>query len=230
MTVVGEPSPEPSDGDAAMVEQLRKAGFEGAEYDWFETELVRYGWSVVDAWLKYGQIFAECAKINRPVSPTDRERNQLYADHAEREDLAATIVGFSIGSFREEALVGGGWRPEGDASVKTYFVNHLVREFSNYFRAWRRQNKHWGSAQAETHPREPAQTDPLAIAVQKASVRAAFAKLKPREREVVTLHYDGYSNAEIAELTNAVSEKAIEGVLARWRKREQTLRSRDSHG
>jgi transposase len=47
----------------------------------------------------------------------------------------------------------------------------------------------------------------------------------------VTLHYDGYSNAEIAELTNAVSEKAIEGVLARWRKREQILRSEDdSHG
>lgn len=216
-----------SRGDAAMVEQLRNAGFEGAEYDWFEEELVRYGWSVVDAWLKYGQIFAECAKINRPVSPTDRERNQLYHDHAEREDLAATIVGFSMGSFREKALVGGGWRPERDASVKTYFVNHLVREFSNYFRAWRRQNKHWGSAQAETHPREPAQTDPLAIAVQKASVRAEFAKLKPREREVVTLHYDGYSNAEIAELTNAVSEKAVEGVLARWRKREQTLRSED---
>jgi hypothetical protein len=216
--------------DQELVEQLRKVGFEGPEYDIFERELVGYGWAVLDAWLRHGQIFERCASIGRAINPTSRERDQLAASKEDREELSATVVGFVISNFRHIALAGGGWRPDGGASLSTYFVNRLVREFPNHFRAWQAQNRRWEQSREVTHDRLVELPDPASIAAERDVVLADLVRLRPREREVVALHYDGYSHAEIVELTGAVSEKAVEGVLSRWRKKERARRSGESHG
>lgn len=217
--------------DTKLVERLRRTGFQGLEYDEFEGELVRYGWAVLDAWLKSGTIFARCAGIGRAVNPNERERERLIQSREDREDLVSIVVGDALDKFRENALVGGGWDGRrGGATLATYFVGRVVREFPNHFRSWQTSNRSWDTdAEHAAREREAHTDDPAGVLVQRAVVLEALRRLDPREREIVTLHYEGFSHTAIAQFTGAVSAKAVEGVLSRWRKRERKVLAGGEH-
>lgn len=215
--------------DGELIEYLRGTGFRGAEYDRFQDRLVRYGLRVLDAWLRHGQIFERCSRLGRGVAPSDWERNRLFESPEDREDLAASVVGVAIMRFRDRALVNGGWQLSKGASVTTYFMNCVIREFPNQFRAWQSREKRWkGSGQAAI-PQELWLQDPGEIVAQKAAVVAELRKLGPGQREIVALYYDGYSVAQIAELEQK-STKAVERVLERWRDKQRQLRAGDGDG
>ncbi|MEV0288910.1 hypothetical protein AB0H36_32730 [Kribbella sp. NPDC050820] len=72
-------------------------------------------------------------------------------------------------------------------------------------------------------------TDPAEILAQRDAVIVEFRKLAAGTQDIVALHYDGYSNAEIAEI-KAKTVKAIERTLERWRARQRKLRSRGRDG
>ena len=59
----------------------------------------------------------------------------------DREDLAVETVARALPFFRQRALVEGGWKPEGGASLSTYFVNFLPFQFANAYREWHRNQK-----------------------------------------------------------------------------------------
>ncbi|MEU4039903.1 hypothetical protein [Streptomyces collinus] len=49
------------------------------------------------------------------------------------------VLATAAGRFREQALLGGGWKPELGSSLRSYYVGALVLEFPNAFRRWHTQ-------------------------------------------------------------------------------------------
>jgi hypothetical protein len=54
------------------------------------------------------------------------------------------VVGVTVPSFRQHALVDGGWSVTGGASLPTYFMNAVLRSFPNEYRRWRTEQIKWG--------------------------------------------------------------------------------------
>ncbi|MFG1913062.1 sigma factor-like helix-turn-helix DNA-binding protein [Kribbella sp. NPDC048928] len=207
-----------------LVVRLRMQRFKGEEYDRFEARLVRYALRVLDGWLRHGRIFHSCAAIGRGLSPTDRERDRLHDSPEDREDLATLVVGCAILRFRQDALIEGGWKRSKGASIATYFMNCVIREFPNHFRAWQREEQRWRPPPAAV-PKEQWLSDPGELAAQRAAVIAALQTLPSSSQAIVALHFDGWSNAQIAEVEGKTT-KAVERVLERWRKQQRQLRTK----
>ncbi len=211
--------------DDELITSLRRDGFTGARYEAFESELVAYGWAVLNGWLRRGYIFNLTARLHRPVTAGESIRTLLYEDADEREHLATGVVGVTMRPFREHALVGYGWRPDGGASLPTYFMNSVVRNFPNEYRRWHTLQVKW-SKQFEVEGALGAAgssqgVDPADTVSGRARVLADLGRLPDRERAVVAFHLDGFSHEEIMELTNAESVRAVEAVLYRWRVKEK---------
>jgi len=181
----------------------------------------------MDAWLRHGRIFRECAEIGRGVEPTPRERTRLLESPEDREDLATEVVGKAIIRFRDEALVGGGWQESRGASITTFFMNRVIREFPNQFRAWQKEGRRWVPWPTVAVPPELWLSDPAEIVAQRDAVLSELRKLPAGQQEIVALHYDGHSNAQIAEMAGR-TVKAVERALERWRERQRQQKDEGS--
>jgi hypothetical protein len=212
-----------------LVARLRKAGFQGEEYVRFERQLVAYALKVLDAWLRHGQIFRECAALGRRADPKDWERTRLYESPEDREDLTVAVVGKAIVGFRADALVGGGWQGSKGASITTYFMNWVIREFPNQFRSWQSAEARWRRLPPARVPHELWLSDPAELIAQREVVLSEIRKLSAGQQEIIALHYDGYSNPQIAAVTGK-TVKAVERTLERWRERQRHLRTRGRDG
>jgi len=205
-------------GDAMLVEHLRRSGFRGPDYDRFAEGLVRYGRSVLMAWLATGEIFARCGRrgfwLRRPARPLT---------HDDRESLATDTVVSALVDFRSRALIGGGWQPSGPATLTTYFAGGLPNHFPNVYRAWQRTTDKEAAElpvadvwqQVGTGYFDP-HRDPQEIVAQREAVLGELNGLDPVTARVLALAEDGYQHAEIAELVG-VSARAVEGRLRRHR-------------
>ena len=125
--------------DEQLLCELRNVGFDGPVAEAVSNELIRYGWAVLEALMYGGAVFAHAHVLGHGVSYPDWLREKLRASKAGREDIAAEIVSRVFPRYWSDALVGGAWRVDGEASVATYFTNDLLLEFSNVFRVWVRQ-------------------------------------------------------------------------------------------
>lgn len=206
--------------DAELVECMRKYNFEGAVYAAFTDYMYRYAISVLRNWLRTGKIFAACREIGIGLPPPPPGwADEEYAD--DREDLVMRTVVRAMNSFRQRALVEGVWRPDGGASLRTFFIGRCKGEFANVYRAWHRKQADRPADQeltpqaidrlADPHP------GPEAQVMMTSRVREAFAKIpNKRTRAAVFFTTLGYSQAEIAEILDC-SERAVEGLLRRHR-------------
>jgi DNA-directed RNA polymerase specialized sigma24 family protein len=206
--------------DARMLAQLRQVGFEGLQAELLRDELIRYGWAVLNALILNGTVFAHAARLKRGVHCPDELREQLRRSPDDREDIASEIVARVLPRFWQNALVEGQWRADCGTQITTYFTNALLLEFSNVFAAWKRQQRTSRVHQGDRAYEIPGEVD----AEERRLVLEEMGTLKPREREIVALHYDGYTHAEINELTGGASERAVEGVLYRWRAKQAGYR------
>jgi DNA-directed RNA polymerase specialized sigma24 family protein len=97
--------------------------------------------------------------------------------------------------------------------------------FPNEFRKRRVQLKKWQLQNygdpAVTAPQADHIADPAVLAVGNLRVREDLTRADPRERAIVALTIDGYSQDEIVEMLGEQSVRAIEGVLYRWRTKEK---------
>lgn len=219
-------------GDARLRDAMESEGFSGVVYRRFEWELVSYARSVLKGWLYSGSIFDLLAQRGIHLQPKEHEQLALQDDHQARDDLATMVIAVALPTFRERALVDGGWKPEGGAAIATFFMGASLYAFLNEFRTWRRL---LGSHGAEVpvddmgaliDVRLRPSNDPADAAVMGDQILRVLSSHKPRTREVVALHLAGYSHNEIAEMTNAHSAEAIEGVLYRWRTKEKSRAAR----
>jgi DNA-directed RNA polymerase specialized sigma24 family protein len=207
--------------DQTLLQVLASDSFAGLRYDRFVSELAAYGISVLRGWMHSGYMFKLTAARGRNLHPTEWELERLARDSDVREELATMTVALALPGFRTRALIGGGWRVDGGASVPTYFMGACVHGFPNEFRKWsnyEQRHDHAARQEGTLYPpvTEPA-LDPAVIAIGNIRVLDDLNGLDERTAAVVALTIDGYSQDEIAELLDLPSVRAVEGILYRWR-------------
>ncbi|MEU5692432.1 hypothetical protein [Actinosynnema sp. NPDC020468] len=214
------------EGDVALRDELAAQGFEGTLWWLFTHELARYGYAVVVAWLRTDEMFAQCKKRGcyPGPPPLDWEWDDVHS-------LANDTVGQAILDFRERALIGGGWRSDGGASLKTYFVGRCVFAFPNFYRKWRTEQWHrrrLGSAAAGVEDiagLSSSEQDPADLAVARLHLWRSFADIPDeRTKRALLLQESGYRVEEIAELLGEASKDVVRGLLQRQRKRGRDAR------
>jgi hypothetical protein len=174
-----------------------------------------------------GYVFQLAAGRGFTLRPTAAELDELHRDTDLRLELAVMIVAVALPAFREHALVGGGWRADGGASLTTYFLGACLTVFPNEFRKFRSQRRRWRAQDATgpkaTMPRADADGDPADLVAGTMRVREDLGRMDPRTRAIVALRMDGYRQEEITEMLGETSVRAVEGVLYRWRVRQVRL-------
>ncbi|WP_329392662.1 hypothetical protein OHA45_00225 [Streptomyces lydicus] len=206
--------------DARLVHVLAQDGFAGPRYERFEEELARYGISVMRGWMYSGFVFKLVASRGFNLKPHDVELEQLARDSDLREELAMMTVARALRSFRERALVGGGWKPEGGASITTYFMGACAYEFPNEFRRHRKEEERWrlGTEHEATGEPVPSVHSVAEEVLGNLRVLEDVNGIKnPRARAVVALTIDGYTQEEIRQMLDAPTVRAVEALLHRWR-------------
>lgn len=204
--------------DARLRDALAVNGFAGPGYGVFEEDLVKYESSALMAELTSGLIFTKCAQkgIRLPrwrLSPQDCE------------ELVYETLARALPLFRRRALVGGGWRPEGGATLKTFFMNFLPYQFANAYREWRKGQEtdigqHEGAPDAMPCPLP----GPQEIYLQREAIRDGLAAIESENvRAALVLTEDGYDQNEIAEILST-TRRSVEGLLHRHRKKIEAPR------
>ena len=220
--------------DEQLIENLRGQDFSGYLYEMFEAELMRYAISVLRAWMYTGYVFAKLAARGFALNPTEAELRELATDSEERGKVATMTAVVALAHFRTKALREGGWQVEGGASITTYFMGACLFDFRNEFRRWRVERLRHARAMAQENAELTLElrrvADPIALALANARVREDLEQLDDRKRCVVALHLDGYTHAEIADLLDLTSARAVEGILHRWRKNQQKRLREEGRG
>jgi len=209
--------------DLAVVEQLRTVEFAGPGYEAFARRLLTRGYRVMNVWTRNRKIFFECAKRMIFLTPVE--------DWTEDDRLTLVQDTLATGHrrFHEHALCGGGWRPEGGATLNTYFTGNLVFAFGDEYRSWYEGEIARRVAQRELVPAMGAVLGDRgqrvgAVVVDRAVARAGLRQLgeqfDPRLPKVLALDVEGYTYIEIAALLgDGTSPRAIEGMVYRHRQR-----------
>ncbi len=214
--------------DQELVSALTAVDFAGPLYERFADELARYALAVLRAWMHSGEIFRRTAARGFDLEPSAEEIDQLCRDAHARDDLADIIVAKALPWFREKALITEVWRPDGGACLSTYFLGACVFFFPNELRAWRRRRRGnplllQNDDDLELFSGPDKASGPEAVVIGDLSIRDCLDRAGHRIRPILTLKLQGYSYEEIVELLDEASIRAVEGVVHRWRKKEQEL-------
>jgi DNA-directed RNA polymerase specialized sigma24 family protein len=214
------------EADQLLRNELAAGDFTGPRYERFENELAAYAMSVLRGWMHSGYIFKLTAARGFSLNPSEQELEELYRESDAREELAGMTVALALPRFKKQALVDGGWRFDGGASLATYFMGACLYVFPNEVRKRRAQRKRWrlqdnGDPAVAAPPDDQPIHDPCVITVGKQRVCDDLARVDDRTRAIVALTIDGYSQEEIVEMLGETSVRAVEGVMHRWRKKEQ---------
>ncbi|MET8955649.1 RNA polymerase sigma factor [Streptomyces sp. NPDC004393] len=216
-----------ADDDAAMYQALAAAQFDGPAWNLFAQALTEYAHPIVTNWLYTGEIFTLCAARGRPVrtSRTLQDMETLRADPDEREELICEVVARALHLYRRNARVGAGWRPAGGASLKTYFIGAVLREFAGVY-------DRWASERARRPPCDPDGMDALRDvaglpgeepenqAIGHDAVRRLLAQVKDETtRTAAFLMLRGYTTKEIGEYLD-LSAAAVAMRMSRLRKNQ----------
>ncbi|MEV4641129.1 sigma factor-like helix-turn-helix DNA-binding protein [Actinoplanes sp. NPDC049548] len=216
--------------DQELVEVLAVRGFEGPAYERFEAALAAYALARLPGMIRTGAVSVRIAGAGPPVRPTTTELDAMSRDAAILDDLTDMTVARALVLFRRRAMIGGEWRPGGGASLTTYFIGACKlmfrAEMSGYRAALARDSR--------SSPSTPEQFagvadgtpegDPASTVVANQQVREELDRLEEPARTMVAMTLDGHSQRKIADRLGT-SERAVEGVLRRWRRKAQRRRS-----
>jgi DNA-directed RNA polymerase specialized sigma24 family protein len=212
-------------GDKLLLEAMAKDDFAGWKYDLFQDELARYGLPVLRGWMYTGYIFKLLAGRGFNLHPTESELKELSRDSDLREELASMTIAVALPKFRKHALLGGGWKFEGGASLPTYFMGRCLYVYPNEFRTWRVAQHRWGRGirrEATLLDPEPGRSGtPETIVTGNLRVAEDLKRADARTGAIVALTIDGFSQTEIAAMIGEKPGRAVEAALYRWRKKEQ---------
>jgi DNA-directed RNA polymerase specialized sigma24 family protein len=167
------------------------------------------------AWLATGHIFTRCRQAGLGLK-------SLPVPVGDREDLAQETVAAALTAFKRKGLQQGGWRPDGGASLKTYFTGALCQQFANIWKKWLRTRVIPVPLPLEAVPSGTASPGPGPddIVMQRDEIRRGLDGIESeRTRAALVLASDGYEQEEIAEILGPdVTARAVEGCLRRHRR------------
>ncbi|MFJ3665546.1 RNA polymerase sigma factor [Streptomyces sp. NPDC090106] len=218
--------------DRGLFELLRQYEFRGPAYDIVMDNLAGAARRIMLAGIRNGSVFAECARIGRPV--TDEGMIALLQEDAgEREEVVAELLAVCVPRFKRYALVDGGWKPNGGASLQTFLVGALVRELPNTFRKWARDHQRnkpglTDPSRLSTFGRTPA-TDPVLHAVTADQIERALAGADPGIHVIAEMIRLGYPWAEIAQALG-IGEKAAQQRWTRFTRKIGKIGKSDGNG
>lgn len=211
--------------DRDLIEGFTAAGFAGADWDFFENELARYGLAVIRAWLRRGLMRQKCAEKRIPAVDLPAGAR---GDEMAIQSLAGETVADAIRRFRDEVLIPGVWDPDKGASLRTFFIGQCLRRYPNAHQQWARHELPQGADHPEVELDAVASLGRVR-GVEDDAIRSYTASLMLRdassERAARCLVMDacGYSNASIA-ADLGMTVDAVSSLLKRER-----ARLRDRH-
>jgi hypothetical protein len=199
--------------DLEIRNDLALADFRGPGWDRYAWELARYGYAVMMAWLKTGEMFNQCtAKGCSLGSPT------LEWTIDDRAGLENETVALAVNNFKQQALIAGKWTYNGGAALKTYFIGACVFAFPNLYRKWltdRAALHHLTSLEHDTVDRSISPQDPAEMAVTQLHIREGFNNIPDnRTKSAVLLQEMGYTYTEIGEILQ-ITSRAVDGLIRR---------------
>lgn len=213
-------------GDVEVVTLLALSNYEGERWDFFATELARYGMAVIGGWMFKGVIFEKCRakgfglpELGRPFEPD------------EVEELRNETVAKALHHFRQDVLMKRKWDSTRGASLRTYFVGQCIIRFANIYRKW------WGN---ESRFKQASRADDHELLLELGGVRTddfqravahrdeierCLAEVKDeRVQQAMLMTAAGSTQAEIADLLNC-TEKTVERMLYNERQRQRKRRA-----
>lgn len=210
--------------DKKLIERLREEEFSGPAYSLFESALAEYGMGALAKMITNGSVFVKARRLGHslppPLEPIDRDL---------ASELAAEAVANSVVRFRKDAIVGGGWKPDGGASLQTYFLNSCVLSFGNTYRTWQRsvsRERDQSAAARAEYVTVGESYDPIATAENRMFVEQFLDRnASPEMRDLLMMYAGGYTMTEAAKALNIPPRKA-ENMLRTLRRR---LRLEDLH-
>jgi DNA-directed RNA polymerase specialized sigma24 family protein len=200
--------------DEQLHDRLRAVVCAGPLWNQVAVELVRYGWSVMSAWLNTGIIANKCWEKGRPV--------ELPHDWTiqDREDLVSDAVAEGLEMFRQAVLTDR-WKPEKGASLRTYFLGSCVLAFPNVLRRWNSDRRRYSRAGVRW-AREPTEhgfgVEPVELLVAVHALKSLIGDENQRDQAIRFLCFHGYTPMEIAEILG-MKPGAVNTALYRMRRR-----------
>ena len=207
--------------DANLVNYLQWSSFDDSTDEWrqFARALAEYGYAVFRAWFGSGEI------VTRLATRSVRGRGVLPSPYRLSDDdvheLAAELVARGIVSFRTNILMKGRWDAGAGATLKTYFVGHLLLLVPTTYQRWKRDS---GSDLCVSPSELPTKSsDPDADRTgDRMLVDELTARLSSQTRRMFELQADGWSISEIANRLG-VSESKVKTDMSRSRRRLERL-------
>lgn len=207
--------------DVNLITWLALNGFEGPSYEEFASELAKYGFAVIKAWIMKGMIFARCREKGLgglPEPPLGALTERGVAD-----ELASETVAKALRHFRDDVLMTGRWDPTRGASIKTFFIGQCLIRFPNIYRSWL-TNEVRGDEILLGDRSLPMRggighVDPIDLAIVRQEVELRLRPIADKKaKEAMILSALGWSQREIGVKLN-MTEKAVERTLSYYRKR-----------
>lgn len=202
--------------DQLVVRAVLEQGLDGSRHRELQIKLIEYAVPVLKKLLVTGEIIAKCSKLNRWKGDadglwefTDRDRDELA------HDMIAEAMPVFISAVFEERR----WSPARGASLKTYFVNACIMQFSSLYRKWwenRRQVRPMG-LQVDPDLSGGGVDPAVAVAAADEARRMLEGIKDPQVQRVLALRAIGYS-ADSAAREAGLTPKAAEGRMTRLRK------------
>lgn len=214
-------------GDVELITLLGLNGFIGRDWDYFATELAKYGMAVIGGWLHSGTIFQRVKsrglgglpRLDAPISDDDIE------------GLRDETVAKALARFRSDVLMKGKWDPTRGATLRTFFIGQCLIQFANVYRAWYVDHKRSVRTYLTEHLAElDAALGQAHCNVEEEVVTAtvlteALSQVKdPRARTAFELYGLGHTQVEIAEMLR-ITPKAVERMMSNERERQRKRRA-----
>lgn len=206
--------------DYNLVQMLALEQFEGSNYDYFETELAKYGVAVIRGWLRRRLIFAKCRERGYgglPEAPLG-----AFDDEDAVEGLAGETVARALEHFRSDVLMRRRWDHRKGATLRTYFIGQCLMQFPNVYRAWlRTELREELPPELDEYGRLTSRHVPSVeeLVLDQVTVDRTLATIKdPRVKDALVYRGAGLSNAQIGKALG-LTEKTVERMIANERNR-----------
>ena len=222
---------DPDRFDAKMIEAVRAAGRHSDELRLLrDVVLLPQGLGLFNAWYRKGTLFAEVERqlgFSLPSPPDDWP--------AIAAGLIEEAIRSSVEQFFDNAVFGTGsgrWKPDGGASVKTYFVRQCLYTFADLYRKEHRQRAPGEILRANVHGDDPdaggdtrqlpvhrrAVDNPESRAVDGDTIRRLRTEMSDHEADIVWKIAAGQTHREIGQDLGMTAD-AVRSRLRRLRAR-----------
>jgi DNA-directed RNA polymerase specialized sigma24 family protein len=210
-------------GDADLLLDLQLNAYAPKVWNPVAEEFARYGLGVFRKWIRQGFVFGIVTKAtgfgfrNLP--------DGRITDPVEVEDLASMTVVYALDDFLEKVLKQNKWDPTRGASLKTYFIGQCKWQFPNVYKEWSRLQRRTPAEASldslvEKNALAPAHDNVAATFDRDTEIREVLSAVDSAQAQSALVYQaEGYSHAEIAEMTGLKDAKAVENLIGRWKRR-----------